>query len=81
VRVEDITCLCRRVYQTGTSQTQLDVPVNLRPTDGSPHIFNWTVTTVRQLGSSSGGPLTYQPIGAASSVGIFNWTAGRTPRH
>jgi hypothetical protein len=78
VHVEDITCSCQRIYQTATSQTQLDVPVNLRPTDGSPHIFNWTVRTVRQVVSSSGGPITYQSVGATSSVGIFNW-AGGTP--
>lgn len=79
VHVEDITCNCSRVYDTATSQTRLDLPMNLMPTEAVAHIFNWTVTTVRQKTDSGGGQIAYEPVGAKSQVGIFTWTGSGTP--
>ena len=79
VHVEDISCNCQRVYDTATSQTRLDLPKNLMPTDATAHIFNWTVTAVRQKPNSGGGQIVYEPVGAASLVGIFTWTGSGTP--
>jgi len=79
VHVEDITCNCQRVYDTATSQTRLDLPKNMLPPDASAHIFNWTVTTVRQKPNTGGGQIVYEPVGASSLVGIFTWTGSGTP--
>jgi LysM repeat protein len=79
VHVEDITCNCQRIYDTATSQTRLDLPKNLMPAEATAHIFNWTVTTVRQKPTSGGGQIAYEPVGAASLVGIFTWTGSGTP--
>jgi len=79
VHVEDITCNCQRVYDTATSQTRLDLPKNLMPADAAAHIFNWTVTTVLQRPAAAGSQIVYEPVGAASLVGIFTWTGSGTP--
>ena len=79
VHVEDITCNCQRVYDTATSQTRLDLPKNLMPAEATPHIFNWTVTTVHQKPNTGGGEIAYEPVGATSPVGIFTWTGSGTP--
>lgn len=79
VHVEDITCNCNRIYDTATSQTSLDLPKNLMPTEAVAHIFNWTVTTVRQKAGSGGGQVQFDAAGAKSQVGIFTWTGSGTP--
>jgi LysM repeat protein len=79
VHVEDITCNCQRLYDTATSQTRLDLPKNLMPAEATAHIFNWTVSTVRQKPNSGGGQIAYEPVGATSAVGIFTWTGSGTP--
>jgi LysM repeat protein len=79
VHVEDITCNCKRIYDTATSQTKLDLPKNLMPEEAMAHIFNWTVTTVRQKPNSGGGQIQYEPVGATSVTGIFTWTGSGTP--
>jgi LysM repeat protein len=79
VHVEDITCNCKRIYDTATSQTRLDLPKNLMPLEAVAHIFNWTVTTVRQKPSAGGGQIEFEPAGATSLVGIFTWTGSGTP--
>jgi LysM repeat protein len=79
VHVEDITCNCKRIFDTATSQNQLDLPQNLMPAEATAHIFNWTVTTVRQKPGSGGGQIAYEPAGTTSQVGIFTWTGSGTP--
>ena len=79
VHVEDITCNCKRIFDTATSQKRLDVPNNLQPPDATAHIFNWSVTTVRRQANPGGGPIAYEPVGAASLVGVFTWTGSGTP--
>jgi LysM repeat protein len=79
VHVEDITCNCKRIYDTATSQTRLALPINLMPSEATAHIFNWTVKTVRQKPNSGGGQIQYEAAGATSAVGIFTWTGSGTP--
>jgi len=79
VHVEDITCNCQRIYDTATSQTTVDLPKNLMPAEATAHIFNWSVTTVRQKPNAGGGQIAYEPVGATSLVGIFTWTGSGTP--
>jgi len=79
VHVEDITCNCKRIFDTATSQNLLDLPQTLKPGDATAHIFNWTVTTVRQKPNTGGGQIEYESAGATSTVGIFTWTGSGTP--
>jgi LysM repeat protein len=60
-------------YVTNTSY---QVPRNLRPTDGTVHIFRWTIGTVRQTGTDDSGNPVYEPAGATSNARVFSWSGG-----
>jgi LysM repeat protein len=47
----------------------------LRPTDNFPHIFRWTVTTVRQGPPDTQGNATWDSAGAVSAARVFSWIA------
>jgi LysM repeat protein len=75
VTIEDVTTGTKNVeYVTDTKYT---VPQELRPTDGSPHSFRWSVLPVRQSGSSkdTGQPV-WEPGGSVSVQRIFTWLSG-----
>jgi LysM repeat protein len=79
VVVEDVTCNCARFYQQSTTENKLIIPVTFRPTDNTPHLFRWTVTTVRQRAGTEGGQPVYDPAGATSPERGFIWSgAGAT---
>jgi LysM repeat protein len=73
VTVEDVTCNCAAVRKFATTETKLIVPADLRPTDGKPHIFRWSVMAVRANGTSAAGQPVYDTAGAASSNRVFSW--------
>ncbi len=58
------------------SDTSYQVPRSLRPTDGTVHIFRWTVSTVRQTGTDESGNPVYEPAGATSNPRVFSWSGG-----
>jgi LysM repeat protein len=49
------------------------VPAELKPTDGSIHIFSWSVTVVRKTGTTDGGKSVYVSAGATSERRVFGW--------
>lgn len=57
-----------------TRDTKYIVPSNMRPSDPLPHVFRWTVTTVRQTGTASGGRPIYQDAGSVSIQRVFTWS-------
>lgn len=59
------------------TDTKFNVPNTLRPSDGTLHIFRWSILTVRQIGSdqASGQPI-WEPAGAVSAERVFGWTSG-----
>ncbi len=59
------------------TDTKYIVPDSLHPTGNTPHIFYWTVLSVRQTGTEkdSGTP-TWEPAGDVSAQRSFSWMAG-----
>lgn len=75
VTIEDVTLGTKRVdYVT---DTKYSLPAEIRPTDGTPHTFRWSVLPVRQIGSSkdTGQPV-WEPAGSVSTQRVFSWLAG-----
>jgi LysM repeat protein len=75
VEVEDVTCNCAAFRQWQTTETKWIVPDDFRPTDGSAHIYRWTVTTVRQRPDTEAAPV-YDPAGTTSPHRVFSWVGG-----
>jgi LysM repeat protein len=67
-----------RAVQT-VNDTQFLVPRSLKPTDGLVHIFRWTVSTVRQVGTDDNGEPIFEPAGATSNARVFSWASGAAP--
>jgi LysM repeat protein len=57
------------------SDTKYIIPSSMRPTDDIPHIFLWTVTTVRAGPPDSQGNPTWEPAGTESLGRVFSWIA------
>ena len=53
--------------------TRLLVPVELKPTDGSMHIFRWSVMVVRKTGTTDAGNPVYVSAGQVSERRVFGW--------
>jgi LysM repeat protein len=73
VVVEDVTCRCARFYKQTVTETKLIVPEDYRPTEAAPHLFRWSVTTVRQENPGAAGQPVYDPAGATSADSDFIW--------
>lgn len=78
VEIEDVTCGCAAFRRWPTIETKWIVPDDFRPTDGTVHIYRWTVTTVRQRPDTEAQPV-YDPAGAASPHRVFSWSGGAAP--
>jgi LysM repeat protein len=74
VTVEDLTCNCAKRLQEPVNQTRYIVNVEMKPAEAAPHIFRWTVVTVRQTGTTTDGKPIYEPAGATSEERTFTWT-------
>ncbi len=79
VTVEDLTCNCAKRLQETTNQTRYIVNVEMKPPEAAPHIFRWTVVTVRQNGVTNDGKPIYEPAGATSEERTFTWTGIGVP--
>jgi len=58
--------------------TKFIVPSTFRPAEAIPHVMRWTVSTVRQTGTASGGRPIYQSAGSPSIERVFTWS-GASP--
>jgi LysM repeat protein len=61
------------------NDTKYVIPSTFRPTESSPHIIRWWVTTVRDLGITSSGETQYESAGAESIKRSFTWS-GAAPQ-
>lgn len=62
--------------------TKYLLPATLRPNSSTAHVFRWWVTTVRQIGTQTGGDPIFGPAGAESTRRDFTWSGsagGPTP--
>nr|MBI2905544.1 LysM peptidoglycan-binding domain-containing protein [Chloroflexota bacterium] len=79
VTVEDLTCNCARRKLETTIETRYIVSVDMKPAETKPHIFKWTVVTVRQTGTTDSGRPIYEPAGATSEERTFTWAGIGVP--
>jgi LysM repeat protein len=78
VTVEDITFAAT----TGESRKSVDyvtdtkfiVPASFRPNDNKPHLIQWWVLPVRQVGTSNDGDPIWQPAGSVSETRSLIWS-------
>jgi LysM repeat protein len=77
VTIVDATDSNKGKFVEYVTDTKFNVPTDLRPTDGSMHLFRWSVLTVRQTGTNqdSGEP-TWEPAGPVSAERVFGWASG-----
>ena len=72
VTLEDVTAGTRKVEYV--TDTKFILPAEMRPADGSPHTFRWSILPVRQIGSSKDtGQAVWEPAGSVSAQRIFSW--------
>jgi LysM repeat protein/ribosomal protein L40E len=76
VTIEDLTTGTGDKVIDYVSETKYIIPVSLRPSGNTPHIFRWTVVPVRQSGSTKDGQPTYEQAGSVSSPRVFSWLGG-----
>jgi LysM repeat protein len=75
VTIEDLTSGNGAKDVELVSDTKYIIPSSVRPTDNLPHIFRWTVSTVRQGPPDSEGNATWDTAGAESLSRVFSWIA------
>lgn len=84
VTIIDATDSNKGQFVEYVTDTKFIVPTSLRPTDGSLHIFRWSILTVRQTGTNQDtGKAVWVPAGPVSAERVFGWTSGpaqATPR-
>lgn len=73
VVIEDVTCNCARIQREVVTDTKYILPAAFAPQDGSPHIYRWSVTTVRQRPGSETGQPAYDSAGVSSPERSFVW--------
>lgn len=73
VTVEDVTAGTAKRLQEITRSTNFTVPMDFRPAEAVPHVFRWSVVSVRQVGTSSSGKTLYEPAGGTSLERTFSW--------
>jgi LysM repeat protein len=75
VTVEDVTEGQSRKLVRYVSDTKFIVPASFRSTDRNPHVFRWSIGTVRQSGTDSDGNPAWEPAGALSAQRVFTWSS------
>jgi LysM repeat protein len=61
------------------TDTKYIIPSNFRPTESTPHIIRWWVTTIRDLGITGSGEPQYVSAGAESNKRDFTWSGAAPP--
>lgn len=75
VSLEDITEGEGRRIVNYVRDTKFVVPASFRSPAGTPHIYKWTVMTVRQVGTDEDGEPIWETGGAVSNARVFTWVS------
>ena len=54
--------------------TKFIVPGSFRASEDSPHIYRWTISTVRQVDVDENGSPIWEDAGSLSEARVFTWT-------
>lgn len=73
VTVEDITSGEGRKLVEYVVDTKFIVPSSFRTRSDIPHVFRWTIGTVRQISTDEEGLPVYESAGAVSNARVFTW--------
>jgi len=78
VSIEDVTEGTGRKLTEVVTDTKFIVPTSFRPGGTDPHVIRWSITSVRQMGSTKDGQPIWESAGASSIFRTFIWsgTAG-----
>jgi hypothetical protein len=74
VTIVDVTGGQNRRIIDEVKDTSFLVPTSFRPTAGRPHVFEWSVVTVAQIGVDAEGLPVYVTGGPASESRVFTWS-------
>jgi predicted phage gp36 major capsid-like protein len=78
VSVMDLTEGTGRKLVDYVTDTKYIVPGSFRANDNLPHIYRWTVSTVRQVDVDQNGSPIWEEAGAVSDPRVFTWTGQAT---
>ncbi len=78
ITIEDISMGSGGKTVLYEKNTSVRVPVELKPSDGSLHLFRWSVMIVRRTGTTDAGNPVYIAAGTPSERRVFAW-GGTTP--
>lgn len=79
VTIEDITEGLGRREVAYVTDSKYIVNAAFRASDSVPHVYRWTVATMRQTGTDDSGNPIWEPAGAVSSGRVFTWVSGGAP--
>ncbi len=84
VTIEDLTSQADtgqpRQFVDYVKDTRYAVPDSFRPSDTKPHIINWSILPVRQVGTTQDGKAIWQPAGTVSDKRVLIWSGGSGPQ-
>ena len=72
VKVQDLTSVEEKILVEYVTDTKFILPSTFRPTDGNPHIIQWSVTVARQINEDKNNPI-YEEAGVMSAFRVFSW--------
>jgi LysM repeat protein len=74
VSVMDLTEGKGRKLVDYVTDTKFIVPGSFRASDNAPHIYRWTISTVRQVDVDENGDSIWEVAGSESEARVFTWT-------
>ena len=72
VKIQDLTSIEEKILVEYVTDTKFILPATFRPTDGNPHIIQWSVTVARQINQDNKNPI-YEEAGITSAFRVFSW--------
>ena len=74
VTIEDVTSGDARKWVDYVTDTKFNIPDTYRPVSTTPHVYRWSILTVRQTGTDKGtGKAIWEPAGDPSVQRVFSW--------
>jgi LysM repeat protein len=74
ITVIDLTEGTGRKLVDYVTDTKFIVPGSFRANDSAPHIYRWTISTVRQVDVDENGSPIWEEAGSESEARVFTWT-------
>jgi len=74
ITIMDLTEGTGRKLVDYVTDTKFIVPGSFRASDDSPHIYRWTISTVRQVDVDENGNSIWEDAGSLSEARVFTWT-------